>query len=85
MDRSEKKRLKEEIGKYIDLSNGRYKDDEVDILKSVVDHRDEYDGRTQTYRHEYTTFDSEDRYRVEETDTAHRLFCRGSPAICGPR
>lgn len=69
MDRKEKKRLKEEIGKHIDLSNGRFTDYEVSRLHDLVEGRDSYDGRSKTYRSSYKTFDSEDTYRVEDTDT----------------
>ena len=69
MDRKEKNRLKSEISKYIDLSNGRYKDDEVKRLHSIVENRDSYNGKSRTYRDSYKTFDSEDTYRVEKKDT----------------
>ena len=69
MDRKEKKRLKDEIGKHIDLSNGRFTDYEVSRLHDLVEERDSYDGRTQTYRSSYKAFDSEDTYHVEDTDT----------------
>ena len=69
MDRKEKNRLKAEISEQIDLGNGRYKDYEVEQLHSLVENRDAYDGQSRTYRKSYKTFDSEDTYRVEETDT----------------
>lgn len=69
MDRKEKKRLKDEIGKHIDLSNGRFTDYEVSRLHNLVEERDSYNGRTQTYRSSHKSFDSEDTYRVEDTDT----------------
>ena len=69
MDRKEKNRLKSEISKFIDLSNGCYKDDEVERLHSIVENRDSYNGKSRTYRDSYKTFDSEDTYRVETEDT----------------
>ncbi len=69
MDRKEKNRMKNEIGEHIDLANGRYKDYEVEQLHSLVKNRDAFDGQSRTYRKSYKTFDSEDTYRVEETDT----------------
>ncbi len=69
MDRNKKNSLKAEISKFIDLGNGRYKDQEVEKLHSLVENRDAYNGKSRTYRKSYRSFDSEDTYRVEETDT----------------
>ena len=69
MDRKEKRRLKEVISKHIDLSNGRYTDYEVTQLHDLVENRDSYDGHSQSYHRTYKTFDSEDTYRVEDTNT----------------
>lgn len=69
MDRKEKNRLKAEIGKHIDLSNGRFTDSEVSQLHDLVEKRNSYDGRSQTYRSSYKGFDFEGTYRVEDTDT----------------
>ena len=69
MDRKEKRRLKEVISKHIDLSNGRYTDYEVTQLHDLVENRDSYDGHSQSYHRSYKTFDSEDTYRVEDTNT----------------
>ena len=69
MDRKEKNRLKAQISEHIDLGNGRYKDSEVEQLLSIVKNRDAYDGKSSTYRKSYKSFDSEDTYRVEESDT----------------
>lgn len=68
MDRKEKNRLKAEISEHIDLGNGRYKDQEIEQLHSLVENRDTYNGTTQTHRKSYKSFDSEDTYRVEESD-----------------
>lgn len=69
MNRKEKNEIKERLGQFMDFSNGRFKDEEVERLASIVDNRDEYDGSSRTYRSSYKTFDSEDTYRVEESDT----------------
>ena len=68
MDKATKRQVKAEIGRYIDLTGCRLKDNEVEELKAIVDRRDEYNGRSRKYRKEYKTFDSEDTYRVEETN-----------------
>ncbi len=69
MDRKEKERLKAEIREYIDLGNGRFKDEEIEKLHSLVRNRSTYNGRSRTYPGSYKTFDSEDTYRVETKDT----------------
>ena len=69
MDRKEKNALKATISQFINLGNGRFKDSEVEELMSIVSNRDEYDGQSRTYRNSYKSFDSEDTYHVDETDT----------------
>ena len=69
VDRKEKNRLKARIAEHIDLSNGRFTDYEVARLHNLVESRDEYDGYSQTYHRSYKAFDSEDTYRVDESDT----------------
>lgn len=69
VDRKEKNRLKARIAEHIDLSNGRFTDYEVTRLHNLVKSRDEYDGCSQTYHRSYKAFDSEDTYRVDESDT----------------
>lgn len=69
MDKNTKKRMKENISKYMDLSNQRFTDDEVSRLDDIVNNREALNGRTKSYHNSYKTFDSEDTYRVNETDT----------------
>ena len=40
MDHNEKKRLKEEIGEFIDLKHGRFTDDEIEKLHDLVQNRE---------------------------------------------
>ncbi|MBQ6164898.1 MAG: hypothetical protein IJK23_10540 [Clostridia bacterium] len=69
MDPKEKKKRKEKLSEHVNLGNSRLKDYEVEKLESLVDNREEYDGSSKTYRSSYKTFDSEDTYRVNETET----------------
>ena len=69
MNKKEKMERKAKLSEYVDFSNGRFKDYEIEELESIVNNRDELDGSTKTYRSSYKTFDSEDTYRVEEEDT----------------
>lgn len=69
MDKKEKKERKARISEHINLSNGRFKDHEIEKLESLVENREKLDGTTKTYRHSYKGFDSEDTYTVEEEDT----------------
>ncbi len=69
MDRKEKNRMKEEIGEFIDLKYGRFTDEEMERLHDLVQNRETYNGRSNSYSHEYKTYDREDTYRVNETDT----------------
>ena len=83
MDRKEKNRLKAEISEHIDLGNGRYKDYEVEQLRSLVENRDAYNGQSRTYRKSYKSYDSEDTYHVEETDTIYEDgFGVQIPLVC---
>lgn len=69
MDRKEKNARKAKLSEHVNLGNGRFKDNEIEELESLVENRDNLDGTTKTYRSSYKTFDSEDTYRVEEEDT----------------
>ena len=70
MDRREKERLKEEIGLYIKLSNGRFTDAEIETLYDLVINRDRYNGRSRTRKKgPYKSYDSSDTYWVTEEDT----------------
>ena len=53
MNRKEKNELKERLGQFMDFSNGRFKDEEVERLASIVDKRNEYDGATRTRHNSY--------------------------------
>mgnify|MGYP000000421100 CR=1 FL=1 len=69
MNRKEKNELKESLSSFFNFANGRFKDEEMDALRSIADHRDEYNGQSRTRHDSYKTFDSEDTYRVNETET----------------
>lgn len=69
MDRKEKTARKAKLSEYVNLGNGRFKDDEIEELEYLVKNRSNLNGTTKTYRSSYKTFDSEDTYRVEENDT----------------
>ena len=69
MNKKEKNERKAKLSEHVDLSNGRFKDYEIEELESIVNNRDELNGSTKTYHSSYKTFDSEDTYRVEEDDT----------------
>lgn len=80
MDKKEKSDKKNVIGSVIDLSNGRYKDAEIDTLYDIATNRDKYDGRTETYRHSETGWYSGGKYiRNEETTYTFRSDERGVP------
>ena len=69
MDRKEKKQMKERISDYLDLGNGRYKDDEVETLLDLTENREEYDGRSKTHRHSFTGWSSDGKYTRDEETT----------------
>ena len=69
MDPKEKKEREAKLSEYVNLGNGRFKDNEIETLESLVDQRESLDGKTRKHRFSYKTFDSEDTYRVEEQDT----------------
>lgn len=68
MDRKEKNARKAKLSEYVNLGNGRFKDDEIEELEYLVENRSNLNGTTETYNSSYKTFDSEDTYRVEEED-----------------
>lgn len=69
MDKKEKKSRKAKLSEHVNLGNGRFQDDEIRKLESLVEKRNELNGLTRTYRRSYKTFDSEDTYNVDEEDT----------------
>lgn len=69
MDRKTKKELKEEIGKYIELGNGRFKDEEIETLHDLVSNREEYDGKTKTIKNDFIDRSSDGKYYREEETT----------------
>ncbi len=69
MDRKEKNARKNALSAFMDMTNSRLKDHEVEELESMVEDRDDLDGATRTYHSSYKTFDSEDTYRVKEEET----------------
>lgn len=60
MNSKEKKDLKAKISQYIDLSNGRFTDDEILKLNDLVDNSGLYDGQSRSKRNSYRDFDSHD-------------------------
>lgn len=69
MDPKEKKERKARLSEHVNLGNARLKDHEIEELESLIDNREQFDGSSRTYRSSYKTFDSEDTYRVNETET----------------
>ena len=69
MDRKEKNVRKAKLSEYVNLGNGRFKDNEIEELEHLVENRSSLNGTTKTYHSSYKTFDSDDTYRVEEADT----------------
>lgn len=69
MDRKEKNARKAKLSEYVNLGNGRFKDDEIEKLEYLVKNRSNLNGTTKTCRSVYKAFDSEDTYNVEEEDT----------------
>ena len=73
MDCKEKQEKKKIIGEAIDLANGKYKDDEVDSLLDLVEHRSKYDGITKTFKRSIDSWCSDGNFtRNEETTLTFR-------------
>jgi hypothetical protein len=67
MDKNEKKRKKALIRKKINLSNGRFKDNEIDFLYDVVSNPKKYNV-SRTIKNTFSDFSSDGKYtRNEET------------------
>lgn len=79
MDRKEKNARKAKLSEHVNLSNGRFKDHEIEELEALVENRDNLDRTKKTYRSCYKTFDSKDTYRVVEEDTY--TFCNDNGRI----
>ncbi len=69
MDKKEKAERKAKLSQYVNLGNGRFKNYEIERLESIVENRNELDGKTKTYSNSYKSFDSEDTYNVKEKDS----------------
>ncbi len=68
MDRKEKLAKKDYISGAVDLSNGRFKDKEVELLYDLVENRGTYNGTTKSYKHSFDGWSSDGKYtRNEET------------------
>lgn len=68
MNRKEKDRKKEIIRKNIDLANGRFKDDEIDVLVDIVTNFNNYIGQKKIIKSSHSGISSEGKYiRNEET------------------
>ena len=50
MNKKEKNEKKSIISQFIDLQNGRYSDDKIDLLYDLVQNRDKYNGKSKTKR-----------------------------------
>lgn len=68
VDRNEKKRLRDIIGEYLDVSNTRLTDNEaVFLVHDFIERYDEFRGRSETRRSSHRSFSSDGRYtRTEE-------------------
>ena len=67
MDNNEKKRKKDLISKKINLSNGRFKDNEIDFLYDMVSNPKKYNV-SRTIKNTFSDFSSDGKYtRNEET------------------
>lgn len=69
MDRKQKNQMKSIISEFIDLGNGRYKDDEVDQLHDLVNNIDDYADTSRTYKNSFTDWSSDGKYRRDEETT----------------
>lgn len=65
MDRNEKKRLREHIGKYLDVSSARLTDDEAVQLADFVDTYEHYRGQAETRTSSYAGWSSDGKYTRE--------------------
>ncbi|MFI9117465.1 hypothetical protein [Streptomyces venezuelae] len=70
MDRHEKKRLRDYIGTYLDVSSARLTDDQATFLSDFLDEYNEtYRGRTFTRTRSRTGWSSDGKYTRSETLT----------------
>lgn len=68
MDKKQKNQMKDRISQFIDLANGRYKDDELNCLFNLVENIDEYANTKKTYHRRFSDYSSDGKYtRTEET------------------
>ena len=70
MDKKEKEAKKKRISSAIDLSGGRFKDDEINLLYDLVENPGKYDGQSKTSQHSYTGWCSDGKYEREEKTTS---------------
>ena len=73
MNRKEKNEKKSIISQFIDLENGRYSDDKIDLLYNLVQNRDKYNGRSKTKRSRPHRIKHIDGSFDRITETTHTL------------
>ena len=69
MDRKEKAEKKKVISERLDLSNQRFRDDEVDRLYDLTTHENGYDGKSKTFRNSFDGWYSGGKYTRTEENT----------------
>ena len=69
MDKNQKNQMKQFISTAIDLNGGRFKDEEITHLHDLVENRDEYDGKSKTYKNHFTDRYSGGKYTRDEETT----------------
>ena len=72
MDKKDKRAKKSFISEFIDLGNGRYKDEEVDTLYDLAKNREKYDGQSRTLKGSYTSWSSDGKY-TRDSETTYTL------------
>ena len=68
MERKERAQKRSRIGEKIDLSNGRFSDDEINQLYDIVNNPQKYDGKTKTHHDKYTSFSSDGKFTRTSQD-----------------
>ena len=69
MNNKEKREKKREISKYIDLANGHFKDNEIELLHNLVKNKDDYNGKSKEYKHTFDGWCSDGKYTRDEQTT----------------
>lgn len=81
MDLKEKAQKRADVKQYVDMSNSRFKDEELNKLHNFVENKEKYNNASKTIHHRFTDWSSDGKYTRDESTTYKVVFDDGSARI----